>query len=128
MARSRRRRLTCGGSDRAACRRQAAGPREVGGPAAVDPAAAAAVSARPGFTPPQPISIPAICPPRRLVRGSGGTFWPSASSGRCRMVQIAFVTLLLGLVTGAQPVEVSVSGPVAAVELRLDGVAVGTLS
>ncbi len=34
---------------------------------------------------------------------------------------IAFVTLLLGLVTGQQVVEVAVSGRVATVELRLDG-------
>ncbi|HEY0555325.1 MAG TPA: hypothetical protein VGG20_13760, partial [Thermoanaerobaculia bacterium] len=34
---------------------------------------------------------------------------------------IAFVTLLLGLISGVYPIEVKVSGPVAAVELSLDG-------
>lgn len=34
---------------------------------------------------------------------------------------IAFVTLLLGLITGVYPIEVTVSGPVAAVEFTLDG-------
>ena len=37
------------------------------------------------------------------------------------MVQIAFVTLFLGLTAGTQPVELSVSGPVAVIELVLDG-------
>lgn len=41
---------------------------------------------------------------------------------------IEFVTLLLGLATGHQTVEVSVGADVASVELRLDGQAVGTLS
>lgn len=44
------------------------------------------------------------------------------------MMQIAFVTLLLGLISGIHPVEVSVSGPVAAIEIQLDGAPVGTLS
>jgi hypothetical protein len=38
---------------------------------------------------------------------------------------IAFVTLLLGLISGAYPIEVTVSGPVAAVEFTLDGAAAG---
>ena len=38
---------------------------------------------------------------------------------------IAFVTLLLGLITGVYPIEVTVSGPVAAVELTLDGAPAG---
>lgn len=37
---------------------------------------------------------------------------------------IAFLTLLLGLTTGAIPIQVTVDGPVAAVEYVLDGVAV----
>jgi hypothetical protein len=41
------------------------------------------------------------------------------------MAQIAFLTLFLGLTLGRQPVELTVSGPVAAVELLLDGAAVG---
>ena len=44
------------------------------------------------------------------------------------MAQITFLTLLLGLVSGVQPVEVAVSGPVAKVELRLDDAAVATLT
>jgi hypothetical protein len=44
------------------------------------------------------------------------------------MVQIAFVTLLLGLISGVHSVEVSVSGPVARVEVQLDGAPAGTLS
>jgi hypothetical protein len=44
------------------------------------------------------------------------------------MTQIAFVTLLLGLISGAHRVEVSASGPVAAIEIQLDGAPVGTLS
>ena len=40
---------------------------------------------------------------------------------------VAFVTLLIGLVSGVQPVTVAVTGPVAAVELRLDGAAVGVI-
>src|SRR5215208_314117 len=44
------------------------------------------------------------------------------------MVQIAFLTLFLGLLTGSHPVELSVSGPVAAVELRLNGAPIGTVS
>jgi len=36
-------------------------------------------------------------------------------------MQIAFVTLLLGLTSGLYPIEVTVSGPVAAVEVVLDG-------
>jgi hypothetical protein len=37
------------------------------------------------------------------------------------MVQIAFLTLFLGLTAGRQPVALTVQGPVAAVELVLDG-------
>jgi hypothetical protein len=40
---------------------------------------------------------------------------------------IAFVTLLLGLISGVYPIEVKVGGPVAAVELSLDGVAMGRI-
>jgi VWFA-related protein len=40
---------------------------------------------------------------------------------------IAFVSIFLQLVTGAHPVELAVSGPVAAVELRLDGRLAGVL-
>jgi hypothetical protein len=40
------------------------------------------------------------------------------------MVQIAFLTLFLGLTSGKQPVAVAVRGPAAAVELVLDGTAV----
>lgn len=44
------------------------------------------------------------------------------------MVQIAFLTLLLGLTTGPVSVEVSVSGPAAAVELMLDGASAARLA
>ena len=40
---------------------------------------------------------------------------------------IAFVTLLLGLISGVYPIEVAVSGPVAAVELSLDGAPAGRI-
>ena len=40
---------------------------------------------------------------------------------------IAFVTLLLGLISGIYPIEVAVSGPVAAVEFTLDGEPAGRL-
>src|SRR4051812_37735781 len=40
------------------------------------------------------------------------------------MVQIAFLTLFLGLTSGRQPVALTVQGPVAAVGLGLDGTAV----
>jgi hypothetical protein len=40
---------------------------------------------------------------------------------------IAFVTLLLGLISGVYPLEVTVGGPVAAVEYILDGVQVARL-
>lgn len=40
------------------------------------------------------------------------------------MVQIAFLTLFLGLTAGRQPVALAVRGPVAKVELLLDGTAV----
>ena len=40
---------------------------------------------------------------------------------------IAFVTLLLGLISGIYPIEVTVSGPVAAVEFTLDGAPAGRL-
>jgi hypothetical protein len=42
-------------------------------------------------------------------------------------MQIAFVTLFLGLTLGAYQVEVAVEGPVAAVELALDGTVVGRI-
>jgi hypothetical protein len=41
---------------------------------------------------------------------------------------IAFVTLLLGLISGVYPIEVAVGGPVDAVELTLDGAAAGRLT
>src|SRR5215210_7657452 len=37
------------------------------------------------------------------------------------MAQIVFLTLFLGLTLGPQPIELTVTGPVAAVELLLDG-------
>lgn len=40
---------------------------------------------------------------------------------------VTFVTLFLALVTGVQPVEVAVDGPVARVELLLDGSSIGVL-
>ncbi|MEA2600797.1 MAG: hypothetical protein QOF89_1789 [Acidobacteriota bacterium] len=40
---------------------------------------------------------------------------------------IAFVTLLLGLISGAYPIEVTVGGPVVSVEYLLDGVSVAEL-
>ena len=40
---------------------------------------------------------------------------------------VTFVTLFLGLVIGSHPVQLAVSGPVDAVILELDGVAVATL-
>ncbi|HEX9945812.1 MAG TPA: hypothetical protein VGG03_27715 [Thermoanaerobaculia bacterium] len=40
---------------------------------------------------------------------------------------IAFVTLLLGLISGTYPIEVTVSGPVAAVEFQLDGAEAGRI-
>ncbi len=40
---------------------------------------------------------------------------------------IAFITLFLGLITGAYPIEVTVSGPVAAVEFTLDGAPAGRI-
>jgi hypothetical protein len=43
-------------------------------------------------------------------------------------MQIAFLTLFLGLVAGVRPVAVSAGPGVAAVELRLDGAAVGRLA
>jgi hypothetical protein len=43
------------------------------------------------------------------------------------MVQIAFLTLFLGLISGKQEVAVAVHGPVSAVELLLDGTAVAHL-
>lgn len=42
-------------------------------------------------------------------------------------MQIAFVTLFLGLTLGAYPVELAVEGPVASVELLLDGAAAGRI-
>ncbi len=41
---------------------------------------------------------------------------------------IAFISIFLGLVAGVQPVELAVSGPVAEVEIRLDGELVGRLN
>jgi hypothetical protein len=41
---------------------------------------------------------------------------------------IAFVTLLLGLISGVYPIEVKVGGPVAAVELTLDGAPAGRIT
>lgn len=41
---------------------------------------------------------------------------------------IAFVTLLLGLISGIYPIEVTVSGPVAIVEFQLDGAQAGRLA
>lgn len=43
-------------------------------------------------------------------------------------MQIAFVTLFLGLALGAYPVELAVQGPVASVELLLDGAVVGRIA
>lgn len=43
-------------------------------------------------------------------------------------MQIAFVTLFLGLTLGAYPVELAVEGPVAAVELALDGAVTGRIA
>jgi hypothetical protein len=40
---------------------------------------------------------------------------------------IAFVTLLLGLISGVYPIEVAVSGPVVAVELTVDGAPAGRI-
>ena len=40
---------------------------------------------------------------------------------------IAFVTLLLGLISGVYPIEVAVGGPVAAVEFTVDGTPAGRL-
>src|SRR3712207_6811282 len=40
---------------------------------------------------------------------------------------IAFATLLLGLISGVYPIEVTVSGPVAAVEFTLDGAPAGRI-
>lgn len=42
-------------------------------------------------------------------------------------MQIAFVTLFLGLVLGPHPVELAVEGPVASVELMLDGAVAGRI-
>lgn len=44
------------------------------------------------------------------------------------MTQIAFLTLFLGLTLGPQPVELTVTGPVAAVEILLDGAPVARLA
>lgn len=43
------------------------------------------------------------------------------------MAQIAFLTLFLGLTLGSQPIELTVTGPVAAIELRLDGAPAGLI-
>ncbi len=40
---------------------------------------------------------------------------------------IAFITVFLGLITGIKPVELTVSGNVAEIEVRLDGEPVGLL-
>jgi len=42
-------------------------------------------------------------------------------------VGVTFVTLFLSLTTGLQPVEVTVNGPVAVVEIRIDGETVGEM-
>ncbi len=44
------------------------------------------------------------------------------------MAQIAFLTLFLGLTLGSQPIELTVTGPVAAVELLLDGAPAGRIT
>lgn len=44
------------------------------------------------------------------------------------MTQIAFLTLFLGLALGPQPVELTVTGPVAVVEILLDGAPVARLA
>jgi len=44
------------------------------------------------------------------------------------MAQIAFLTLFLGLTLGPQPIELTATGPVAAVELLLDGAPAGRLT
>jgi len=44
------------------------------------------------------------------------------------MAQIAFLTLFLGLTLGPQPIALTVTGPVATVEVLLDGAPVGHLS
>jgi len=44
------------------------------------------------------------------------------------MAQIAFLTLFLGLTLGPQPIELTVTGPVAAVELLLDGAPAGRMA
>src|SRR5262245_43752635 len=43
-------------------------------------------------------------------------------------MQIAFLTLFLGLTLGAYPVELAVEGPVASAELLLDGAAAGRIA
>jgi hypothetical protein len=43
-------------------------------------------------------------------------------------ITVAFVTLFLSLITGPQMVEVSVTGPVARVEIRIDGETVGVIN
>ena len=43
-------------------------------------------------------------------------------------MQIAFVTLFLGLTLGAYPVQLAVEGPVATVELLLDGEVIGRVA
>jgi len=43
------------------------------------------------------------------------------------MAQIAFLTLFLGLTFGSQPIELTVTGPVATVEMRLDGAPAGLI-
>ncbi|HKH44592.1 MAG TPA: hypothetical protein VKM72_08005 [Thermoanaerobaculia bacterium] len=44
------------------------------------------------------------------------------------MAQIVFLTLFLGLTLGPQPIELTVTGPVAAVELLLDGAPAGRMA
>jgi len=41
---------------------------------------------------------------------------------------ITFITLILGLISGVYPIEVAIGGPVAAVEITLDGAAAGRLA
>src|SRR5215208_5496774 len=74
-------------------------------------------------------SMPAGWPGSGSASGRRGIIAPLAAIRRRSrsMVQIAFLTFFLSLTSGAHPVEVSVAGPVAAVELLLDGAPVGRL-
>src|SRR4029077_18626702 len=59
-------------------------------------------------------------------RGGGRRAGEVGRTGKERgdMVQVAFLTLFLGLTSGKQEIAVAVRGPAAAVELMLDGTAV----